>query len=78
MIHISLFDGVIKSQCWLSLFSGPIIEVVLAEDAGKDQIELCVCQVDSALGSAPRAFSTLRMKGKDLPYTHPSAFAKGH
>ena len=70
MIHISLFDGIVESQCWLSLFPGPIVEVVLAEDASEDQIKLCVCQVDSALGSGSRTFSTLRMQIKKLtPHT---------
>ena len=52
MIHISLLDRVVESQCWLVLFPGPVIEVVLAEDAGKDQVELCVCEVDPVNGSA--------------------------
>ena len=66
LIHISLPNGVVESQCRLSLFPGPIVEVVLAEDAGKDQIELCVCQVYPVYELVSRAFSILRTQEKKL------------
>ena len=80
MIHVSFPDGVVESQRRLLLFPGPVVEVVLAEDAREEEIDLCVCQVDAAFGSAPRRFSKpyACMRGVDLPHTIPGAFGKGH
>ena len=78
LIHISLPNGVVESQCWHFLFPGPIIEVILAEDAREEHIELGVCQIYSALGLALRAIQSIRMQREDLPHTHPGAFGEGH
>ena len=73
MIHVSFPDGVVESQCRLLLFPGPVVEVVLAEDAREEEIDLCVCQVDSALGSAHSRFSkTLRMHARSGLTPHSS------